>query len=328
MPATGAQDLAYFETMHLHIRFFQRLANWIVLGGLVCSLHALPPAVAAPAPPKASVQSVVATRKQRAAKLAAAGKYALALEEVSKARERVRDAISTSGAAHPRPKYSAAYVQDMQKLRKWYAERLKKSPKGRGDAALTREYSTRMAALRKKHGPAQSPQASAALLKDQRRRIAQLMLMMGDLEELSATYHTRKKDTDQAQIYKIQAWTTRLDAQRIIGNAAGATKAADTLLRLNPPDPGVYNRIGRYYQGAGQYPKAANVWSRGIRLLESGNARLRTPTGSAMSAQNRNQLLGEFYRELAFCYAKTGRNSESAALIRKAAAAEASARRP
>lgn len=303
-----------------------RLRQWTsgLLGAMLGCAGAGTTAHAAPNKP--ALQSVVADRKAQAARYAAAGKLDLALDQVARARERVREAMATTGTARPKKVPNPAYVREVEELRKWYAEEGKKASGGPRDPKLLARYRTRMTAIRKKYGVSGASRLDSKAQTQRRQTVAKLMLTMADLDELSATYHARRKNTDLSEIFRIQAWTARLEAHRTLGNATAATQDAEKLLRLKSPDPGVYNRVGRYFQGAGEYSRAAAVWQRGIGLLETGKARLRTATGSAMSPEYRNRMLVEFYREQAFCYSKLGKAAESRKLMRKAAGLEAAGR--
>ncbi len=303
-----------------------RLSTTLVLGLTLLCAPARPSAAAAPG--KQSLESAVADRKARATRYAAAGKLDLALEQVARARERVRDAMTTAGTVRPKTVRNPAYVREVEALRKWYAEEGKKpGARGPGDPQRLAQYQARMAAIRKKYGVNGAKRVDTKAQDQRRQSVAKLMLTMADLDELSAAYYARKKSTDLSGIFRIQAWTARLEAHRTLGNASAAQRDAETLLKLNPPDPGVYNRVGRYFQGSGQFSRAAAVWQRGIGLLETGKARLRTATGSALSPEYRNRMLVEFYREQAFCYTRLGKAAESRKLMQKAAALE-SARIP
>ena len=172
--------------------------------------------------------------------------------------------------------------------------------------------------IRKAAGPVKKQEQAAR---------ARSTLLLASLPDLASPYQTQRGDSAQAASSRIRALRTRLQAYQMSGQTTRAMGAADKLLQLSSPDPIPYETVGRFFMEQNRYARAADAWQRGIRLLESGKAKLPLSSAGAQRDARRNRLLTQFYRELAFCHTRLGKAAESQAAIRRALEVEKAVRR-
>lgn len=286
-------------------RVFLTVVLSLSLGGL-----------AAAAPP--TLEQQVATLRARADRAAAAGKLEDAITWVNEAQKRVRAA--RRAALTPKPgKRSPEHEQERQKLREWLLsqEKLVRSGK-KSQHQVARELKTRQEALARKYGrEAGGPAPGMA--------IARFDLLSATLEDALHGYYRQKGNAREAAAHRRAALVARLQAYQAQNKQEEAAAVAAKLLTAVPEDPESYSAAGTYYQERGQYQRALDTWSRGIRALESGTATPR-PTSTRGRANARNQYLTHFYRQQAYCYSRLGRAADARAAIEKAAKLEGSRR--
>lgn len=274
---------------------------------------ALPVCAAAPK----SMEAEVATLRARAANQASAGKWELAIHTLSTARERVerarRLALRQAGPAPSDPKRHAA----MKNLQAWYIGQMKHASSKTDRQRVIREFNSRQQTLLQKYPQKTTtptvPPASTA----------KLDLLLATLDDAAATYNARRGKPRPAASQRQNALIGRLRALKAQGNFAPAKVVAEKLLKECAQDPEAVAEVGAFYQERNQFPRAAQVWEGGIRTLEAGKADLRRVGPRQDRAQVGKQYLGQFYRQVAFCYSQLGRKADAKAAMDKAAHTEA-----
>ncbi|MGV3720266.1 MAG: hypothetical protein ACO1SX_05085, partial [Actinomycetota bacterium] len=260
------------------------------------------------------------TLRARAEKGAAQKKWSVAIHQINEAQKRVRTARREALYQGGKKPSSEAYRRERAALRAWMVSQEKLARDGKKDRKLiARELKVRQTELNRKHGVQSSTQPNSAA-------VARLDLLAASLEDNLADYYFRKGNANEAAAHRRAALVTRLQVHQAQGKAELAKQAADKLLTATPNDPESYVAAGSYYQEKGQLKRAAQIWQQGISAVESGLAPVR-PTGAARDrTRTKNQYLGHFYRQQAYCYSKLGRANDAKAAMRKAATFDAAPR--
>ena len=274
---------------------------------------ALPVRAAAPR----SMEAEVATLRTRAANQASAGKWDLAIHTIATARERVqrerRLALWRAGPAPSDPQRHQA----MKNLQAWYIGQMKHATTKTERQRVIQEFNSRQQALLRKYPQKTTPPTVPAAT------TAKLDLLLASLDDTAAQYNTRRGKPRPAASQRQNALVGRLRALVAQGQIAPAKLVAEKLLKESPRDPDAVAEVATFYQERKQFPRAAQVWEGGIHTLEAGQADLRR----VGPRQDRNQVgkryLGQFYRQVAFCYSKLGRGADAKAAMDKAVRTEA-----
>jgi hypothetical protein len=265
-----------------------------------------------------SLEAEVATLRTRAANQAKAGKWELAIHTLSTARERVqharRLALRKAGPAPSDPKRHQA----MKELQTWYVGQMKRVASGKTDRQhVIREFQSRQEALLRKYPQKPvSPTTPAA-------STAKLDLLLAKLDDARAQYNAHRGKPRAAASQRQNALIGRLHALKAQGQTAPAALVAEKLLKEAPRDPDAVSEVAQFYQERKQFTRAAQVWEGGIRTLESGQADLRRVGPRQDRSQVGKRYLGEFYRQVAFCYSQLKRGADAKAAMEKATRAEA-----
>lgn len=265
----------------------------------------------------APVESTVAAHRQKAAKLAAARKWDLALAEISLARRALQD-DRRRNADHV--KVPPALLKELAELRQWYRSQMQAAQSGKADPArVAEQYRKKRIAAARKYGMVKPRPVNTAAT------AAQRDLLIADLDDTAATYHRGKGQSKQATFYRQSALMSRLSAYQVLKKEPQAAQVAGQLQAINSPDPRAYRVVAQFYQGRKEFPHAAGVWQKGIGLLESGKATLRARRGTVDADRERGFYLSEFYRELAFCLNQQGKAADARLAMQKAAQNDPSA---
>jgi hypothetical protein len=274
----------------------------------------------------APLEQAVAARKKAAARLAAAGKWNLAVHEIEKAKVLVRDA-ARAAANPPKKAVDPHYRQELLALQHWLSSQNRLAGPARDRAA--RQYRAKLLALQERYGIRHAP-PSANERQQQLAGPARFDLLSASLDDVQADYFARQGDRARAETSRKDAARTRLQAYRTLGRTPQAGQAADQLLKLPGADLVVYGSVGDFFVEQKQYARAAAVWKRGIQLLESGKSRSNPGGNRSRLATDDQKLfrsgkLAGLYRRLAFCYTRLGKTAEAKQALRQAANIEASA---
>jgi len=294
------------------------MTRWRVTALLAITALAVGLRVPANAAPSKSWEAEVTTLRARAANQAKAGKWDLAVHTISKARERVeharRLALRKAGPSPSDPKRHQA----MKNLQAWYVGQMKRVSSGKTDRqSVIREFKSRQEALLRKYPQKpSSPTIPAA-------STAKLDLLLATLDNTAAEYNARRGKSRAAASQRQNALIGRLHALRAQGQTAPAAAIAEKLLKEAPRDPEAVAEVAQFYQERKQFPRAVQVWEGGIRTLERGQADLRSVGPRQDRVQVGKRHLGEFYRQVAFCYSQLGRRADAKTAMDKAARTEA-----
>jgi len=279
---------------------------------LTLTLAACVPAIGAQAA-RPTIEQQVEALRAKASQGAAKNNWKLAIHYLNEAQKEVRTARRAALYQGTRSPVSPAYREERGKLRDWLVAQEKLARAGKKSRAqVAKELKARQDELNRKHGVPTAGKSNSGAA-------ARYDLLSASLDDSLAVYYGKKGNAAEAAGHRRSALVTRLGVYRVQGKADLAAQTADKLLATAPNDPEAYSVAGAYFQEKGQIQRASQIWQKGIRALESGAAKVR-PTGVARDrTRTRNQYLGHFYRQQAFCYSKLGRATEATAAMRKAA---------
>ena len=266
---------------------------------------------AAGARAETSLTQKVAPFRQRAAKLAAKKQWDPALKAISDAKELVR-LETRREVTVPKRKIDPRFYQELAAVQKSFKERARKAgtdPARRKQ--LKAEFDARYAALSRKYHVSANAESAAAGFGQQQVRQARSGLLLASLDETAATYFTGKGDRDRAEASREDAALTRLRSFIKLKQTPQAEHAADALLKLQPANPLAYSEAAEFYQERQKWERAAPIWEAGITKLRSGKARMRVPNRPGAGATEQANMLGLFYKQVAFCYQQLGRAKEA-----------------
>lgn len=288
-------------------RVARLLAVLALVGGMSAGRAAAP-----------SLDAEVTTLRTRAANLAKVGKWDLAIHTLSIAREKVQFARRTALRAGVPARSNPQRHKAMTELQTWYVGQMKLVASGKTDRQrVIREFKRRQEALLRKYpqqpGTVKSPNATTA----------KFDLLLATLNDTASSYNAQRGKPGAAASQRQNALIGRLHALKAQGQLAAAGGVAEKLLKEAPRDPEAVAEVAQFYQERRQFPRAIQVWESGVRTLESGQADLRAGGPRRDRSQVRQQYLGRFYRQVAFCYAQLGRGAEAKSAMAKATAAEA-----
>ena len=288
------------------------------------AILAAAPGAAVSAPAKPSLEQRVAADRKRAEKLAAAGKWDQALARLREAKQDVSQAAASRLRRTARRPADPKYRKEEKALRDWWAKQQQLVRAGKADPAKSVEaYRRRREALARKY-PAQDPSSESAVRKRAAAR-ARFDLLRASLDDALAAVYAKKGDRAASQKARREALRSRLQAYPRIGKKELAAGAAEKIIALSPDDPLAHEMAGEFFQEQGQFGKAAGIWEKAIRVIESGRAPRLTLGGAPEPPSYRNRQLARLYRQLAFCCSRLGRNAETARALEKAKQAESQA---
>ena len=274
---------------------------------------------------KPSLQAVVAAAERQAAKLAAAGKVDQAFTAIASARDQLKAAMQRlphgEAAVDPRKK------KELAELDRWTNGQAKLAREGKvkiGD--VYRRYKLKRKAIDARYD---GPSARKASTESRRRAAltrARYHLLEARLADVTSTCLTRARKPEQAAAFRRTALKRRIDAYRTLGQPNLAVGAATKALAAAGTDPETYSAVGVFFQESKDFGRAANVWERGIALLESGKTERSLPGTAAEKKHRRTQQTEQFYRQLVFCYQKLGKTDEMKRALERANQLAAAAR--
>lgn len=269
-------------------------------------------AVPAPAPPvlPPAVRAAVEARQRRATRLAAGKKLEPALQVLGDARN-LLTAARRKAAAPPRNPTDPRLRRELTALTAWLDSQARLAREGKADLEKSyRTYQARRAELIRKYprteGAVRPGPASTAAAQ------APFDLLLATLDDTSADYLGRLGRKQSAAQFRLRGMSMRLSANSALGRYPQARAVAEKILATNPTDSSAYNRVGQFYEEHREWQPAASAWQSGIRSLQKTGK-----TGGMTNSPHRGTL-ELFYRQLAFCYQKLGKNAEMDEALRKA----------
>jgi tetratricopeptide (TPR) repeat protein len=286
------------------------LAGWnaaLLIGGAAATARA-----ATPSPE----QRVEALRK-RATVLAAHQRWPAAIATLVRAEEAIRGSEHRSaakpGAGNP------AYQRDLQKLQAWATSRSREVKKGNGSfEELSRDVRARKAELDRRYKIHPAVPATAA--PDEHGQ-----LLLASLEDTIAGYSAKRGDAASAVLHRREAASLRIRLYQAVKKPELAAQVAEKLTKANPEDAASFETSAQCFQEQGAFERAVTDWQAAIRLLERGKVP-RPANPNADPLQARARRLSVDYRQLAFCFTRSGKSREAADAMEAARKADAQAR--
>lgn len=259
-------------------------------------------ALVAPAMAQVAPSARVAALRKQAGQLSAKGKHREAVQRIEEARAQVRSDRRQAMGALPRPSTDPRYKAEVKALN----SRLKlKYQKGSRTAAarqaILKEAQSARKALEQKYRSSSARALINRRAEEALRIGARYSLLDADLEEEQSRYLDRGGNKTTAGRLRQHALVQRFEAYRTLKKDPEAGAIAGRLLALNPRDPDLYRRVAEFHQEQCRYPEAAAAWRRGLEQLESQRG----------SARDRARNQAYYYRQLAFVYTRSGKNTEA-----------------